>query len=314
MYVYLVFFPVYPYLVKAFHLIISDYRIAALLVSVICYVIGICYFYGAICLEFGEDIAKKAAVYLSIFPFSFYYGSIMTESTFLMMCAMCFYYTKKHKWIVSGVIGFFASLTRVQGILLLIILFCEWMEYKRPIEDIINKKYKKLFGNALPVIIGAVLTLLGLGVYFLINYKIAGDPLIFLDYQRDNWNNQGQFFAKTIADVWGRSFNGGLSGQLQVMAGYVPVFLIVLSVVLLGYSLFVINSKYILFYAFYVITCYSHGWLISSGRYMSAAFPMFIIMAVFSRKHEKVDKLLVVTSAMLYGVILFEFLTWKHVY
>jgi hypothetical protein len=62
------------------------------------------------------------------------------------------------------------------------------------------------------------------------------------------------------------------------------------------------------------MTCYSHGWLISAGRYMSAAFPMFIVLSIIAEKHKEIDKWIIISNSILYGVILYEFLTLKNIY
>ena len=314
MYTNLVFFPVYPILIKAFRIVISDTSIAALLVSVICYVIGVCYLYGAICLDYGDSIAKRTVLYLSIFPFSFYYGSIMSESTFLMMCAIVFYYVKKHNWVLGGLFGLLASLSRIQGVLTVVVFGCEWLEHYKTIKKLKEKSIKLVIKELFTSLVWALLIPAGVVIYLLLNYKVAGNPFAFLEYEEKVWFNGGKFFGQTIGDVWNRSFRGEMSGQLKVIAGYIPLFLICLTLILLIYSIKHLHNKYIFFYLFYTMTCYSHGWLISAGRYMSAAFPMFIVLSIIAEKHKEIDKWIIISNSILYGVILYEFLTLKNIY
>lgn len=46
---------------------------------------------------------------------------------------------------------------------------------------------------------------------------------------------------------------------------------------------------------------------------MTVAFPVFLLMAVFSEKHKEADKWIVTISSVLFGVILYAFLTWKQI-
>lgn len=313
LYTTLVFFPMYAWLIKIFHVVFTDVRIAALVAASLCYIVGSCYFYGAIAMDYGKSIAKKSLIYLSAFPFAMFQGAMMPESTFFMLCAMCFYYTKKHKWCVAGIIGMFASLSRMQGMILIAVTGAEWLETYRPFAMIKAKQGKELVKNIFTKAIWVPFMLVGFGIYLYINYRATGNPFQFLEYQRVVWNNVGQYFGQTFTDVWNRGIGGELAGQTRFTAGIVPVFLVGWIIVLLFYGLRTIQTKYTLFLVFYLIACYMHGWLISAGRYMSVAFPMFLILAVFSDKHKEADKWIVTVSSVLFGIILYGFLTWKQI-
>lgn len=313
LYTTLVFFPLYAWLIQIFNMIITDVRIAAMVVSTICFVIGSCYFYGVIAQDYGKNIAKKSVIYLAVFPFALFQGAMMPESTFFMLCAMCFYYTKKHNWCLAGIVGMLACLSRLQGVILIAVMGAEWLENYRPFAMIKAKQGKELVKNIFTKAIWIPFILIGFGIYLFINYRVAGDPFQFLEYQKVVWGNEGQYFGKTVMDVWNRGVGGDLAGQTRFTAGIVPLVLFIFSVVLLFYGFRKIHTKYILFLVFYVMANYMHGWLISSGRYMSVAFPMFLLMAVFSEKHKEADKWIVTISSVLFGIILYAFLTWKQI-
>lgn len=142
----LAFFPLYSWLIKFAMLLIKDVYLAALIVSSICYGIGCCYFYGLVCLDYGKEIGKKAVIYLSIFPFAFFFGSMMPESCFFALSAACFYYIKKHKWSLVALTGAMASISRMQGILLMLPAALEWIEYYKPFL-LIREKNGKNYGR-----------------------------------------------------------------------------------------------------------------------------------------------------------------------
>lgn len=309
----LAFFPLYAWLIKIFHVVISDVRIAALLISTICFVVGACYFYGTIAMEYGRSIAKKSLIYLAVFPFALFQGAMMPESTFFMLCAMCFYYTKKHNWCLAGIMGMLASLSRMHGIILIAVTGAEWLETYQPFAMIKAKKGKELIKNIFTKAIWIPFMLVGFGIYLFINYKVTGNPFQFMVYQKEVWGNGGQYFGKTISDIWNRGIGGDLAGQTRITAGIVPLVLFVLAVVLMFYGIRTIHAKYTLFLVFYVIANFMQCWLISAGRYMTVAFPMFLLMAVFSEKHKEADKWIVTISSVLFGVILYAFLTWKQI-
>ena len=313
MYTTLAFFPLYAWLIKAANLVIPNVSISALIMSTLCYIVGSCYFCGAMALDYGKNIAKKSLIYLSVFPFALFFGAMMPESTFFMLASACFYYTKRHKWWLVGVTGALAGLSRMQGIILMGVAGIEWLEYYKPFTMIKEKQGKELVKNIFTKAIWIPFMLVGICIYLYINYRMTKDPFKFMEYQSTVWGNGAQYFGKTVSEIWRRTFSGELTGVTRFTAGTTAIFLFVLAAVLLFYGIRRVHNKYTLFLVFYVIMNYMQSWLISSGRYMSVAFPMFLIMAVFSDEHEEADKWIVTISSMLFGIILMGFLTWKQI-
>lgn len=313
LYTTLAFFPLYAWMIKLVNLVISNVNLAALVASTACFIGGSCYFYGAIAMDYGKNIAKKSLAFLTVFPFGLFYGAMMPESAFFLTVSACFYYTRKHKWAAAGIAGALAGLSRMQGIILIAVTGAEWLEYYKPITMIKEKKIKELVINIFTKAIWIPFMLVGVLIYLGINYHITGDPFKFMEYQSVVWGNGAQYFGKTVSEVWNRAFTNELTGVTRFTAGIAALAFFVMAVVLLVYGLRRIHNRYILFLVFYVIMNYMQVWLISSGRYMSVAFPMFLILGEFSEKHKNIGTLLLMISAMLFGVILYAFLTWKQI-
>ena len=108
----LVFFPLYPILIKFFTLIIQNYIISALLVSFLAYSFGCVLMYNLVAIDYNKSIAKKSIIFLSVSPFAFFFGGIVTESTFFLIIIATFLAIRKHNYLIAGILGIFASLTR----------------------------------------------------------------------------------------------------------------------------------------------------------------------------------------------------------
>ena len=54
----------------------------------------------------------------AIFPFSFFFGAVYTESTFLLFTLLSFYGFRTRRWALGGVAGAVATATRVTGIMM----------------------------------------------------------------------------------------------------------------------------------------------------------------------------------------------------
>ena len=63
---FLVFFPLYPWVVRIVHYVISDWRLACLCASTLAFCIGSVFFYGAVKEEYGKKIAERAFWLISL--------------------------------------------------------------------------------------------------------------------------------------------------------------------------------------------------------------------------------------------------------
>ena len=75
------------------------------------------YLYKLLEHEYDRSVARRAIFYVSIFPTAFFFSAVYTESLFFMLTVASFYYMRVHRWWLAGAIGFFAALTRVEGVL-----------------------------------------------------------------------------------------------------------------------------------------------------------------------------------------------------
>ena len=136
--------PLYPYLIKAVGKIIQPTILAAILVSNFFFIVGLFLMYLLIINLFDEEVAKSSLFYAVIFPTSFYFVAGYTESIFLASSAAVFLLIKKKKWLLAGIISAFATLTRVQGILLIIPIVVELLQ-----DYLKDRNLKNLFVNSL---------------------------------------------------------------------------------------------------------------------------------------------------------------------
>ncbi|SFR80037.1 ArnT family glycosyltransferase [Anaeromicropila populeti] len=310
---FLVFFPLYSYLVKLLHLIIPDFEVSALVVSFISYAIGCCYFYRLVCYDYGEKIAKRAVIYLSIFPFSFFFGGMMTESVFFMTCAAALYYIRRHQWGRMAVCAALCCLSRMAGLLVVMAAGIEMCIYYKPVAFIWRKEWKQLAVFFVDKVTFLFLAVSGTAGYLFINKQVTGNPFAFVKYQREHWFQGSTYMKNTLGLIMQSSFAKDVD-HLSRVAIFLPEFIIFVFAV--GCILYGLKKHYIVYVTFllmYVMLNYSLSFLISGGRYMSCAIPMFVIMAEFSNKHQWADRLITVVSTLLLGIYLTGFLFLKNI-
>lgn len=309
-YTTLVFFPLYPYIAKILNAFLRNLHISLLVTSFLAYAGG-CVFLYKLCLEdYSEASSKRALIYASVFPFSLFFGTMMSESMLFLTSAMTLYFIRKHKWIYAGIAGALAATSRMAGVLLAVPAAVEWFEHYRIIERLREKKFKEvctlLVKKGLPIGI----MVLGLAVYFGINYCVGGSPFTFLDYQSSFWSNGSVYFGKGIANIAKHAFD--ISNTEQMFTMWLPLLCCnLLCIVMIAYGARRNRSMYSAYFLAYILLNASVAFPISGCRYMCCAIPLFMFLADFSERHKKADLWITICFAILYGIFLVAYLQNK---
>src|SRR4051812_44586727 len=74
--------------------------------------------YRLAALDLPRRRAERAVLLTAIFPFSFFFGAVYTESTFLLFTVLSFYCMRTGRWAAASASGAVATATRVTGVLL----------------------------------------------------------------------------------------------------------------------------------------------------------------------------------------------------
>lgn len=166
---FLVFFPLYPWLMRVISLLMGNTMAAGLLLSFLCYSSGCVFVYRLAAFELGREGAKRAVLFLSVYPYAFFFGGIMTESLFLLTTAGGLLAIRRHRWWQAGVWGLLASMTRMHGILLIGAAGAELVEH-------LGRFDWKAIVRKLPALL---LPSVGTLVYLLLNWHVTGNPFAF---------------------------------------------------------------------------------------------------------------------------------------
>lgn len=291
---FLVFFPLYPWIVRIVHLFIRNWDVACLTVSVLSFCTGSVFFYGVIKEEFGRTIAKYSLVLLCCYPFSFFFGGMMTESLFFCLLSAGFFYIRRHKWFVAGVIGIFCALCRVQGILLLGVGMVEFFIAYRPLELLREKRFREFVTAFFTKGSWLFLTVIGNLIYFGINKSVEGDFFRFRYYQKEHWYHTTTYISNCISEILSYIRTAEHQNLIAIWLPELVVF--ILAVVCIIYSLRRHPLRYSAFLIVYTVLNYSVTFLISGGRYMLCALPMFVILAQILEKQKWLCILLAAVS------------------
>lgn len=309
---FLVFFPLFPYLMRAVSAFVGNTAMAGMIVSTLTYAGGCVYLYKIGKKYGGQEVGRNLALLVAMYPFAFFFGGIMTESLFLFLSAATLYYLDEHKWWWAVLFGALATMTRIQGVLLGIPALVEAFLVYRPIQALKEKAYSRIYG-----FIGRcasfLLMLTGLAYYLWVNYRVEGDPFRFLYYQESHWHQGHGNIVKTIKYIFDYSFREGYDVSTR-MALWVPqMILILISAGFLIFSIKKIRPMYYLYGAAYIYLTFSASWLLSSGRYFACNIPLFLVIAVGGAKKKSLVWMIAILFAMLQMIYLGGFLHGRQI-
>jgi hypothetical protein len=177
------FFPLYPALLAAVSAIGLPVRIAALLISNIAGAVAAILLYEIAGLERGEKAAFRAAAIFTLFPTAYFLLVGYTEALFCAFAFGAVLAARRQRWLFSGMLGGLAAATRLTGLALLPFLL---------IEVVLARRALARLGEA---IVSPLLVVLGFATYLTTNQLVLGNPLAFIDVQREHW-------AHSISAPW----------------------------------------------------------------------------------------------------------------
>lgn len=297
----LVFFPLYPYMVRALGLALGNYLAAAYIISFAGYCVGLIYLYRLVRVDFSARIAWWTVILLSVSPHSFFFGAPYTESLFLLTTVTTLYYIRTHKWLLAGIAGAFAASSRMVGIILFIVAVSELIMHYKIFELIKNSKWREALRLIFKKGAWLLLMFLGSGFYLFINWQIFGDPFRFLHYQEEYWSNTFQYFGTSMMTQFSNVTNPLQWGRATTFVPNITAF--AFAILMLFYAhIKRLNAVYIVYTLGYIFISFSPAWLLSGGRYAAACATLFIFLAHFIEDKPKLR--IIVTLAFFAGLMI----------
>lgn len=282
------FFPLYPIIVNLFSFGNHQYiPFVGILIANISFFLSLFFLWMLIRMDYSKKIAFLSLLSLILFPTSFYFGALYTESLFLFLTVVSFFAARKSKWMISGIFGALASSTRIYGVILIPALLFEWMD----------KKGSKSLKNSVIPLLSISFILTGFVGYLYYSYKTTGNPFVFYTDLSPFGEQRSSSSITPLPQVFWRyikmiftvdiltptfvtiffEFVVGLTGLLLIIYGFVKR----------------IRSSYLTFALLSYILPTLTGSFSSLPRYILVIFPLFILSGLSLSKVPKVIRLLV---------------------
>jgi len=269
----IVFFPLYPYLVRfTSYLIPSSLRttsvllLIGILLSNIFLLIALILFYKLVVDLFNnQTVARRSVWYLLLFPTSFFFSCFYTEATFLLLCVGAFYAAIREKWAIASLLGCLLALSRPLGVLIIVPLMWMYMENR-------NWKLMKMRTD----IVWFILIPIGLFAFWIFAFSLTGDYFAPLNAQAA-WGKRG-----TIT-LW-QILVDPSDPHYSYFVTHIDQLLTIVFIALSAIALKIMPSaSYGIYSLVLILPPIMTGTLISQSRYLAVVFPAFIVMALAGR-------------------------------
>lgn len=294
------FFPVYPLAIRLLNFVFNNYLYTGLILSNVAFFLGI-YFFLTWLKEEEFKTTFWPLVFLLLFPASYYFGSLYSESLFFLFTVLVFILLKRKQWLAASLFCALASGTRLVGIFLAPVV--AWEFYSA------NFKNKQKLGVYLKSFILIIFSLGGFIIFCWYLYKNFGDPFYFVSVQNSfGASRETDKLILFYQVVWrylkmAVTVNRNDILYYSVMQEFI---LSILALILLIWGLFKkINKTYLFFSfsSFFLPTL--TGNLSSMPRYLMLIVPIYLLLARLENKILKIVILIFSTILLVINTALF---------
>lgn len=293
---FIVFFPLYPLIVRAFMFIIPSVTYASLLVTAIFSIIA--HFLYFILLD-NTNLDRRVKVLSTLLffltPINAYFFAAYTESLYLCLVLAFFILISRRNYLTASLIAMCAVLTRSVGILLIApFLF----------QIFVDKNIKPIghAAKATPIVLGYL-------VYLVINTFVFGSPLHYKYVMETHWYKSVVNPVSTYRNLFG-DFPSNIFHRVSLTMRVDNVMVVFLPLLLVFYFLFKrhrLPYSWILWVMVNWFVIASQSYLLSSTRYILVLFPVYIIIPLLIPR----QKIFIPLTLAL--VALFGYLSWVGV-
>jgi len=304
------FWPLFPLLTGIVgRLLGGAMALGGLIVAGVAYIAAMTGLHRLVARDFDPDVAFRTVVAISIFPTAFFFFAPFTESLFLALAVWAIVGARERRWWLAAGAALLASLTRIQGVFLVLPIGWELLVASGLLEWRPGRDVRAWWPRVRSNLTGAVaLVAPGVGFVGFLVYSSVTVGMTPLDTQ-DAWGGK-EFFPPW--DVVSASWSWVVERRdplqalnLATLVLFAVVTIVALRRVPLAYSLFALPQIALL------ATRIQPTPLTSTARYLLVVFPVFVVLALVEDRWLRLAWL--IGSVLFLGVLLGFFLQGNYV-
>jgi hypothetical protein len=288
------FFPGLPIVLWALHFVVSDLRVAALLVAFVAGGVAMVALARLGDREHGPGTGTRAVIALLLSPVAVFLFAGYTEALFLACALPAWLLARQGRWELAAVCGLAAGITRITGVFLAIALIVEFLTSDR-------RSWDRAPWLVLPFI--------GPAAYALYLWRRSGDWFAWQHAQVEGWGRRTvppwEAFQTTWQAAFGppNQFTG--SFRIELFAALVGVLLTLWLLVRRRWAEFT-------YMGLQMTALLTSAYYASIGRYALLWWPLWLAIGAFGvrRPWAYVILLMVSTPLLVAQIIIFTSGSW----
>jgi hypothetical protein len=284
------FFPLYPALMavvsKVTHGSDASILIGGLVISNLSLLVALGSLAALVRLDFDDEVVKRTIFYALVFPSTFFFSAVYTESLFMASAVIAMYSARRGKWLFAGLAGAAATLTRPPGVLIFAALALEYMHQRQ-------FRLRQIRADVLALGLAPLALCLHFGY---LGWKF-GSFWLFLNAESD----------------WGRPLVGA-PHRIEAFAHYAvgDLLISVIAICTIVAAWRYLRPSYACYATLAFLMPLASGTLLGMGRFCAIIFPMYIVLALAGR-NQTFDRYWLITSSALAVLFMALFAQWRYV-
>jgi hypothetical protein len=277
------FFPLYPLLSRWVGWLVGGPYVGGLVVANAAFLVACVFLYRLVALDDGAATARRAVKYLFAAPAGFIFSAMLSESLYLALLVMCFYFARTKQWGAVGGLGFLLALTRAPGVLAVVPLLWLYLQQRR-----------LSLRRVRPDILWLALLPAGLCVFMAVNEVLTGDALAFAHIQVTAW---GHRLHEPLSALW---HNISSDNHIWRFNAWYMVAVLAFTVAFLRRF----GTAYLLLVLVSVLPPMVYGVWYSMVRYTVVIFPLYVVAARVTGSRPHLDQASTIALALLQGFLM----------
>jgi Mannosyltransferase (PIG-V) len=301
-----VFPPAFPLLEHVLRPVFGNsFAVAGVAISFGALVLGLYAVHRLVSEDLSADIADRAVLFIALFPTAVFFAANYPEALFFALSAGTFLAARRGQFVLAGALAALATLTRDQGILLILPLGVEVWRWGR------ERRRRGLvaFQPGMLAVLLAPLALLTWYVYVSSVLHVAGGPP---GAESRYWGDHLIWPWTVLADDVRRVFFLRVPGAFLEFLDLVVVALMAIALPLMWRRLPHSYTIYAASNALLAVSREVNGVPSDIGRFVLVVFPFFVLAAMLARRRW-VERLVLATAPALLALATFHFTHWGYI-
>ena len=294
----IVWFPLYPLLMRVVHLAIHDFLISGMVITLLAGAVGVCLYWRWLTVRGMEGRTRLFAFgVLALYPYGWYlYGVVHADALFLTLLVAAFVLIEEDHLVWAGIVGALATASRPTGMAAIPALVVYGLQHEGVL-TVASAGTGLVKRFAIPLDVdrtklraasfGPALSVAGLGSFMTYQWVRFGNPVLFITNEQlyhpggDPWLKTA-FFWRWVHFSNSPTYTLTITGQAIVAA-------------LVVWSVPGVCRRFGFAYGLFLVLLVATPTLstedfMGTGRYLMAAFPAFALFGERLAHRRRVDQ------------------------